>query len=352
MLSLNELPRPTPDFASKDPVLNPRMMVVVTELMKVLISIVAMVAAGESHLFAEVNLLRNPAVIPAVSYSLQNIFIYLAYFSLDPLVANILNPTKVVFTVCFSYVLLGRKTNLREVSALALLFAVIVVVKLDEELHQSDGSLMGRGSKIAFAADGFFYAMTASLLSGFGSATCELIMTPWKKSEEEAPATKSGSRGRVVSAGEAGVEQDNDAGRAQSPATDKRGKSSSAAPTRRAKSPTPVLSNGTGKGKRGVSPAGGSRMNKDVVTGELHQPSGVEKKKSGYLFSLELSFFTLSLTVLQIAGMSVLYDVQPLSWETHCPPLASMVPLMTQASGGIIVGQVQFGITIGSIFLV
>lgn len=108
--------------------------VIITELLKIMISTIFLWFRKELHLLREINLKDSffSAGIPAISYSLQNICIFAAMFALDPLVFNLLNPTKVAFTVIFSYLVLGRRSSFREGIALILLFFVVFILRCEE----------------------------------------------------------------------------------------------------------------------------------------------------------------------------------------------------------------------------
>ncbi|CAD7929185.1 unnamed protein product [Amoebophrya sp. A25] len=162
------------DFVLLDPVINPRIMVLITELAKVVISLVSLFLSGTlMHDLRGMSYRTSvvPAFVPSISYSLQNILIYLAYLSLDPLVANLLNPTKVAFTVLFTYLLLGRQTNRTEMGAVGLLFVAVVVLK-----WESPDQVRAEKTMNGNFAFGFVYALGAAFLSGFGSAMCERSM--------------------------------------------------------------------------------------------------------------------------------------------------------------------------------
>ena len=49
------------------------------------------------------------AGVPAAVYAFQNVCIQMAYQNMDPIVFNLLNQTKIVFTSIMVYVLLGKK---------------------------------------------------------------------------------------------------------------------------------------------------------------------------------------------------------------------------------------------------
>ncbi|CAD7941266.1 unnamed protein product [Amoebophrya sp. A120] len=395
------------DYARRDPVVNPRVMVLLTEGSKIFFSLAGLAVIGKfkssmRSLSWETSVV--PAFIPSVSYSLQNIFIYLAMLSLDPVVSNLLNPTKVAFTVFFTYFILGRRTNAREMVAVLLLFCAVVLLRLTEAGSSTPNP---RDAELGVFTLGFVYALGAAFLSGFGSAMCERSMLLTSKSSVSTQPKKlfSGNNynkdGRSDATTEAGTDhesktdaetsklQGTTAGSAAAtssqdsekemhsdrnnsvtgPSTTSPGttvyKLQSNAKTSRDRNRTPgenrskTRKTAAGTASEASASATSSRAASrpkeiSTTTGTSDSTSSTpspapQGKKNAYLFSLELSCATFSLTALQILGVYA-YDLLWLppqdrmalfpSKTVHIPELLSCVPLLLQASGGIVVGQV------------
>jgi len=69
------------------------------------------------------------AALPALLYSIQNIFAFLAYQNLDGVTFNVLNQTKTLSAALCCYLLMGRKQSNTQVLALLLLLGSALIIE-------------------------------------------------------------------------------------------------------------------------------------------------------------------------------------------------------------------------------
>lgn len=145
-------------------------LVLSQELLKVVTCI--FILSGRSYVFHAWTL-RGALVasgLPAVTYLVQNFCIQIAYQTLDPVVFNVLNQTKVLFTALFAYLIASRKQSLTQCLALAMVSVAAVLVSLP-----SDSSANGKpniGGEIG-SIKGVGCVLVAAALSGVGSGITE-----------------------------------------------------------------------------------------------------------------------------------------------------------------------------------
>ncbi|EER10608.1 conserved hypothetical protein [Perkinsus marinus ATCC 50983] len=78
------------------------------------------------------------AALPAATYAAQNVCIQTAYRNLDPLVFNLVNQTKLLWTAVLTYFLLGRGQSSVQVLALSMLFMSAVLISIGEQTGLND----------------------------------------------------------------------------------------------------------------------------------------------------------------------------------------------------------------------
>lgn len=103
------------------------------------------------------------AGLPSATYAVQNVCMQVAYKKMDALVCNLVNQTKLFSTALFCYLLFRQSRTSEQLLALGL-------ICLGSTLGCAEGSELtwGDGDSV-----GLVCLLTASLLSGFGSAVSE-----------------------------------------------------------------------------------------------------------------------------------------------------------------------------------
>jgi len=141
-----------------------------TEFVKVVACI--FILSGRSHVFRTWNPREAlvAAGLPSVTYVVQNYCIQTAYQNLEPVVFNVLNQTKVLFTALFAYLIVSRKQSRIQCLALAMVTVAAVLVSMP-----SDSSAKGNPNKKGKAEPiiGIGCALAAAALSGIGSGITE-----------------------------------------------------------------------------------------------------------------------------------------------------------------------------------
>lgn len=110
------------------------------------------------------------AGVPAAVYAFQNICIQMAYQNMDPILFNLLNQTKIVFTAIMVYVLMGKKQTLGQCLALLMLMLtgiMLSVPKTDPDAKQQETDFVY----------GIVPCFAACVCSGFASAYSQMIMS-------------------------------------------------------------------------------------------------------------------------------------------------------------------------------
>jgi len=104
------------------------------------------------------------AGLPAVTYSIQNIFMVIGYQNLDGLTFNLVNQTKSIACAIFLFFVMGRRQSFQQIFALLLLLSVGVLISSDKSSQQKpyDDSMIYN--------IGISFCLAASLLSGFAAS--------------------------------------------------------------------------------------------------------------------------------------------------------------------------------------
>jgi len=145
-------------------------LVLTTEFVKVVTCI--FILSGRLHVFHTWNPREAlvAAGLPSVTYVVQNYCIQTAYQNLEPVVFNVVNQTKVLFTALFAYLIASRKQSPTQCLALAMVTVAAVFVSMP-----SDSSAKGKpGNKgEADPIIGLGCVLVAAALSGIGSGITE-----------------------------------------------------------------------------------------------------------------------------------------------------------------------------------
>jgi len=111
------------------------------------------------------------AGVPAAIYAFQNVCIQMAYQNMDPIIFNLLNQTKIVFTAIMVYVLLGKKQTFGQCIALLMLMITGVLLSIPKDDNNNVNNV----------ENDFLYGIVPCLLacmcSGFASAYSQMIMS-------------------------------------------------------------------------------------------------------------------------------------------------------------------------------
>ena len=113
------------------------------------------------------------AGIPAAVYAFQNICIQMAYQNMDPILFNLLNQTKIVFTAIMVYVLMGKKQTFGQ--CLALLMLMLTGIMLS--LPKSDPNIGHEKQQETDFMYGIVPCFAACVCSGFASAYSQMVMS-------------------------------------------------------------------------------------------------------------------------------------------------------------------------------
>lgn len=141
-----------------------------TELVKAVTCI--FILSGRLYVFNTWNA-REALVasgIPSVTYVVQNYCIQIAYQNLDPVVFNVLNQTKVLFTALFAYLIASRKQSLTQCFALAMVTVAAILVSIPSD-GSAKSSLTTKGETDPIIGIGC--VLVAAALSGVGSGITE-----------------------------------------------------------------------------------------------------------------------------------------------------------------------------------
>eukprot|EP01084_Bolivina_argentea_P108201 193357_1 len=109
------------------------------------------------------------AFIPAAIYNVQNIFAFYSYQNLDPLVFNLMNQTKIIWSAIFLKLILNKTPSKKELSSLFMLF--IVAIMLCYETRKKEKKINTENeNKTKYNkqhSKGLFAMLLATICSGF-----------------------------------------------------------------------------------------------------------------------------------------------------------------------------------------
>ncbi|KAF4699240.1 hypothetical protein FOZ63_000732 [Perkinsus olseni] len=153
-------------------------IVTITEIVKFFLAIGLMFAEGSASSALQGWTLRGSflaAALPAMSYSLQNICIQIAFQNLDPLVYNLVNQTKLLSTALLTYLFLGKRQSRHQLIALGMLFIAAVMISVGQasEPPEAEGE---RNARL-----GLICVLAASALSGVGASISELALQTYSR---------------------------------------------------------------------------------------------------------------------------------------------------------------------------
>ncbi|KAF4676703.1 hypothetical protein FOL47_005420 [Perkinsus chesapeaki] len=153
-------------------------IVTITEIVKFFLAIGLMFAEGSASTALRGWTLRGSfvaAALPAISYSLQNICIQIAFQNLDPLVYNLVNQTKLLSTALLTYLFLGKRQSKQQLIALGMLFVAAVMISVGQATEPPEPA-SERNARL-----GLICVLTASALSGVGASISELALQTYSR---------------------------------------------------------------------------------------------------------------------------------------------------------------------------
>uniref|UniRef100_K3X5J1 EamA domain-containing protein n=1 Tax=Globisporangium ultimum (strain ATCC 200006 / CBS 805.95 / DAOM BR144) TaxID=431595 RepID=K3X5J1_GLOUD len=157
-------------------------LVIACELCKLAIACLVLVSSGDFVKLVkswELQQSLRASGLPACTYAVQNVLVQISYQHLPPIVFNLINQTKLLWTALFVFVLLGTKFSRQQCGAMIVLLAAAVLLSLAKE---SSGSGKGaeRAADVSFEL-GLLPVLVASILSGFGAAITQRSMQIQKR---------------------------------------------------------------------------------------------------------------------------------------------------------------------------
>ncbi|EER14068.1 nucleotide-sugar transporter, putative [Perkinsus marinus ATCC 50983] len=161
-----------------DSSLNATTVVLLVEIFKLMFAVLFMMLEGSIiECIKSWRPLSSLAVaaLPAATYAAQNVCIQTAYRNLDPLVFNLVNQTKLLWTAVLTYFLLGRGQSSVQILALSMLFISAVLISIGEQTGLND-EYDEKNLTLGMLA-----VISASFLSGVGAAITELALRSYHR---------------------------------------------------------------------------------------------------------------------------------------------------------------------------
>jgi len=147
-------------------------IVFVTELLKLLSCFAILVSSGSlSSSWKEWKWRESfvVAAIPSLLYALQNVVNQSAYRNLDPIVFNLINQTKLLWSALALYLLLNRGQSTKQIFALVLLFLASVLLTLPSGKEMRPVTTLPN-NLISFLFTGVVPVFVGSVCSGIATA--------------------------------------------------------------------------------------------------------------------------------------------------------------------------------------
>ena len=180
-------------------------VVAATECMKIALCLISMRMQGPREIrrqFGKVRLnVFALSVVPAIVYSIQNMLMQYGYHSVDPVLFNCLNQTKIIWTALFVYVVFGTKQTFVQCLSLLGLMLASVILQIKEILEPavdaqkslgSSGDVNGAdASGMTVIAEeeyarylGVIAVTAASCLSGLASTSTQISLQALRRSAQ------------------------------------------------------------------------------------------------------------------------------------------------------------------------
>lgn len=99
-------------------------IVLIQEVIKIIIGFAGLYMGGQIHVLKKWTLRESAQLVllPALIYTVQNLLCQTAYIYTDPLIFNLLNQTKTIWSAIFVYILMGKRQSMQQFMALCILF--------------------------------------------------------------------------------------------------------------------------------------------------------------------------------------------------------------------------------------
>ncbi|KAJ0400948.1 hypothetical protein ATCC90586_007609 [Pythium insidiosum] len=154
----------------------PSVLVIACEVCKLVVAAALLVVSGRAGVVLRSWRWRESLAasgLPACTYAVQNVLVQLSYQHLPPIIFNLVNQTKLLWTALFVFWLLGKRFSLQQCVAMLLLLAAAVLLALakDPAAKQHGGISVDASFQL-----GLLPVLVASMLSGFGAATTQRSM--------------------------------------------------------------------------------------------------------------------------------------------------------------------------------
>lgn len=180
-------------------------VVAATECVKIALCLISMRMQGPREIrrqFGKVRLnVFALSVVPAIVYSIQNMLMQYGYHSVDPVLFNCLNQTKIIWTALFVYVVFGTKQTFVQCLSLLGLMLASVILQIKEILEPavdaqkslgSSGDVNGAdASGMTVIAEeeyarylGVIAVTAASCLSGLASTSTQISLQALRRSAQ------------------------------------------------------------------------------------------------------------------------------------------------------------------------
>ena len=169
-------------------------VVAATECMKIVLCLILMRIQGPREIRRQFRKVRLKvfalSVVPAICYSIQNVLMQYGYHSVDAVLFNCLNQTKIIWTALFVYVVFGTRQTFVQCLCLLGLMLASVILQIKEILEpavdaqKSLGDVNGGGEKGTMMIEEEDYARylgvlavtAASCLSGLASTSTQISL--------------------------------------------------------------------------------------------------------------------------------------------------------------------------------
>jgi len=172
-------------------------VVAATECVKIVLCLISMRMQGPREIrrqFGKVRLnVFALSVVPAVVYSIQNMLMQYGYHSVDAVLFNCLNQTKIMWTALFVYVVFGTKQTFVQCLSLLGLMLASVILQIKEILEPAvdaqksfgsmDGANGGNANGMTVIEEeeytrylGVIAVTAASCLSGLASTSTQISL--------------------------------------------------------------------------------------------------------------------------------------------------------------------------------
>ncbi|DBA02262.1 TPA: hypothetical protein N0F65_007672 [Lagenidium giganteum] len=153
----------------------PSILVIACEVCKFAIASVIIVSSGNAakiwkswHWWESVQ----ASGLPACTYAVQNVLVQISYQNLPPIIFNLINQTKLLWTALFLFVLMGKRFSLVQCVAMLMLLSAAVLLSVAKDPSSSNGDA---DVELDFQL-GLLPVIVASILSGVGATITQRSM--------------------------------------------------------------------------------------------------------------------------------------------------------------------------------